>query len=126
MANIPVISDAEWEVMEVLWARRQAAADEVVAALAHKKNWHARTVKTLLNRLLKKGALEFEIVGKKYLYRPRSSRDACVKAESQSFLAKIFGGNRGAMLCRFVDETKLSETEIAELRKLLERKSKER
>ena len=126
MSKNPEISDAEWEVMEVLWADHPASAEQVVAALKHKKTWNPRTIKTLLNRLLKKGALEFEAVGKKYLYKARVSRETCVEAESRSFLSKIFGGKQGEMLCRFVDETPLSEEEIRELRMVLEKKTKGR
>ncbi len=124
MYKPPVISDAEWDVMEALWADHPASAEQVVAALKHKKSWNPRTIKTLLNRLLKKRALEFERVGKRYLYQPRVSREDCVKAESRSFLTKIFAGNQGEMLCRFVDELKLSDSQISDLRRALERKAK--
>ena len=70
MADEPSITDAEWEVMNVLWdAAGPLAADEVVGRLAGRKSWSPRTVKTLLNRLIKKGPLAFEAEGKRYLYR---------------------------------------------------------
>jgi BlaI family penicillinase repressor len=121
---LPVISNAEWEVMEVLWATGKALAEHVTAVLEQKRQWNPRTTKTLLNRLLRKKALGFERNRKRYLYFPAIPREACVKAESRSFVTRIFGGDRGQMLCRFVDETKLTEDEIRQLRKILERKAK--
>lgn len=109
--------------MQVLWTSHPKTAEEVAARLVQQR-WSLRTVKTLLNRLLKKRALEFELAGKRYLYSPRVSREECVRAESRSFLSKIFGGNQAEMLCRFVDEVNLSESEIRELRRILERKAK--
>jgi BlaI family penicillinase repressor len=114
------ISDAEWEVMRVLWGRGEAlTANEVVEGLGGKRGWSPRTVKTLLNRLTKKGAIGFEARGKTYWYRPRVTREECVKVESRSFLAKVFGGDEGAMLVHFVKHTKLSAAEIAELKRVL-------
>lgn len=127
MANLPSISDAEWEVMQVLWdaAPRPLAAGEVVDALAGRKDWNPRTVKTLLNRLVKKRALGFEAQGKRYLYRPRVSREACVRSEGRTFLARVFGGAAGPLLAHFVNESPLTREEIAYLKRLLAEKGKE-
>ena len=118
----PSISDAEWEVMNVLWSRWPLTANEVVAALAGKNEWNPRTVKTLLNRLVKKKALAFEVEGNRYLYRPMVERAFCVRHEGQSFLNRVFGGAAGPMLAHFVEDAKLTESEIAALKKLLNRK----
>ena len=75
MAELPSISDAEWEVMNVLWGDSPLMASEVVARLAGRKGWSPRTVKTLLGRLAAKHALEFEARGKRYLYRPAVTRE---------------------------------------------------
>lgn len=124
MAKVPEISDAEWDVMDVLWQRGGAPmpAAEVVDAVAAGRGWSPQTVKTLLARLVKKRALATAADGNRYLYRPRVGRDECVRRESRSFLARFFGGDAGAMLCRFVDEAELSPEQIAELRKILDRK----
>jgi len=125
MAKSINISDAEWEVMRVLWAAPSAqTANQIVDALAGKRSWNPRTVKTLLNRLTKKGALAFEAKGKTYWYRPRVTQDECVKVESRSFLARVFGGDEGAMLVHFVKNTQLSPQELAELRRILNGKEK--
>ena len=93
MAKIPSISDAEWEVMTVIWASNPIAAGEVVEKLAGRKNWSPRTIKTLLNRLVSKRALAFEVEGKRYLYRPTIDREECVGKASRSFLGRVFAGD---------------------------------
>jgi BlaI family penicillinase repressor len=120
------ISDAEWEVMNVLWAAAPSplTAGQVVEALAGRKDWNPRTVKTLLNRLTKKRALAFEARGKVYWYRPAVARDDCVKREGRSFLARVFGGDSAAMLVHFVKHTPLTPREVAELKRILDDKDK--
>jgi BlaI family penicillinase repressor len=116
------ISDAEWEVMQVLWQTAPLTANDVVERVAAKNRWNPRTVKTLLNRLVKKRALGFEAEGNRYRYFPKVSRDECVRSESRSFLHRVFGGEAGAMLAHFVSETPLTAGEIEQLRRLLERR----
>jgi BlaI family penicillinase repressor len=127
MATPPKVSDAEWQVMDVLWDAAPAAmtAAEVVDALAG-TTWNPRTIKTMLNRLVKKRALKFQAERNRYLYRPAVSRQACVRTESRSFLRRVFGGDVAPMLAHFVEESKLSRREIGELRKLLDRRGKGR
>lgn len=124
MIKPPSISDAEWDVMQVLWETSPLTANEVVERVLAKKNWNPRTVKTLLNRLLGKGALGFESEGKRYRYFPKITRQECVRSESRSFLDRVFGGALGPMLAHFVNETPLTAEEIRELRKIIERRKK--
>lgn len=122
MPKPPAISDAEWDVMQALWDAPPLTANEVVERVAGKKGWNPRTVKTLLNRLVKKGALGFESEGKRYRYRPRVSREECVRRESRSFLSRVFGGATGPMLAQFVSEAPLTPDEIRHLRDILDRR----
>ena len=124
MSKTPSISDAEWEVMTVLWSDSPLTASDVVDRVAQRNDWNPRTVKTLLNRLVSKGALGFEAEGKRYHYFPKVSRDACIRGKSRSFLASVFGGAVGPMLAHFINEESLSTEEIRELRKILERREK--
>ena len=114
------ISDAESVVMDVLWKRSPLSADEVVAALSGQQEWQEATVKTLLNRLLKKGAINAEKDGRRYLYAPVLQRAAWVQGESESLLARMFGGRVAPLVAHFSEHRKLSRKDIAELRKLLE------
>jgi BlaI family penicillinase repressor len=124
MPKVPRISDAEWQVMQVLWTDSPLTANQIIQQLAPDSRWNPRTIKTMLNRLVNKGALTFEAEGKRYLYRPAVSRDACVRGESRSFLARVFGGKLAPMLAHFVQDTKLSKAEIDRLKQLLDRKDR--
>jgi BlaI family penicillinase repressor len=124
MKNPPTISDAEWDVMQVVWDAAPVTAAEVIERLARPRQWNHRTVRTLLNRLVKKRALGFKVDGKRYLYHPLISRADCVRRESRSFLSRVFGGSAGPMLVHFVNETDLSPEEIDQLKRILARKEK--
>ena len=121
---MPSISEAEWEVMSVVWDRapEPVSAGDIVEPLVPRHGWSPRTVKTMLNRLVKKGALGFKAEGKRYLYHAKVSREQCVREESRSFIDRVFGGEAGPMLNYFVQSVKLSPAEIEELRKLLKNK----
>jgi BlaI family penicillinase repressor len=125
MPKQPTISDAEWDVMEILWgSAAPLTANDVVDGLGRKNRWSPRTVKSLLNRLVKKRALGFETEGKRYLYFPNVSRADCVRSRSSSFVASVFGGAVGPMLAHFVSEAPLTPQEIRELKEMLERRER--
>jgi BlaI family penicillinase repressor len=122
---VPAISDSEWDVMNVLWsAESPLSANEVVERLAGLRDWSPRTVKTMLNRLINKGALAYDAEGKRYLYRPRVSREQCVRDETRSFLSRVFAGAPGPMLLQFVAQAKLTPDEVEALKRLLDKKAK--
>ncbi|WP_454829124.1 BlaI/MecI/CopY family transcriptional regulator [Pseudoxanthomonas wuyuanensis] len=113
------ISDAEATVMEVLWQTNPLGADEVVAALAAHTGWAEPTIKTLLNRLLNKGAIRAQKQGRRYLYSPVLARQAWVQQQSEGLLERLFGGRVAPLVAHFSERGKLSAADIAELRKLL-------
>ncbi len=108
--------------MEVVWDGSPVTANEVVARLARRTDWNPRTVKTMLNRLVNKGALNFQAEGKRYLYEPAVSRDACVRVESRSFLSRVFGGGAAAALLHLVEQHDLTPAEVDQLRRVLDEK----
>ncbi len=114
------ISDAESLVMEVLWRGHDVPADEVVAALASAHDWQEATVKTLLNRLLKKGAIRAEKDGRRYLYSAVLARDQWVTSESKGLLDRLFGGRVAPLVAHFGKQHKLSEADLDELARLIE------
>jgi BlaI family penicillinase repressor len=118
------ISESEWQVMALVWERSPVAAGELVDSLSQRRGWHSRTTRTLLDRLVKKGALKATLVGKRYLYEPLLSLNACIRQESRSFLERVFGGEAAPMLLYLVRESKLSSDEIKELKRLLSEKEK--
>ena len=123
MSKLPQISDAEWDVMKVLWDRGEAGAQEVTEALAVERNWRPQTVKTLLNRLVKKGAVVYAEDGRRFIYRPKVTRDAVVKAESRSFISRVFDGAVTPALVHFLKLGNLSKHDIDELKRALDRES---
>ena len=115
------ISDAESTVMEVLWQRSPLGADEVVAALAGAQDWQEATIKTLLNRLLKKGAISAEAEGRRYLYSPVLTREAWLTQTSRGLLDRLFGGRVAPLVAHFGEQKALTRKDIAELLALLEK-----
>jgi BlaI family transcriptional regulator, penicillinase repressor len=123
MKKIPRISDTEWEIMKLLWAKAPQSAGEVIQSLTDgDPSWHPKTIKTFLTGLVAKEALGFEKVGRAYLYRPCVTEEECVAAASASFLARVFGGSLKPMLAHFVEHKQLSAGEIRELKRLLDEK----
>jgi len=123
MSKSPKISAAEWEVLNVVWERGAATGPQVYEALSRQTGWHQKTVATFLTRLAAKGILTIKRDGKSNVYRPKLSREQCVRQESQSFLQRVFRGASGPLLAHFCEEAELSEAEIVQLRKLLQERS---
>ena len=113
------ISVAESLVMETLWRRAPLTAEDIFAELGERQDWAEATLKTLLSRLLKKGAVSAEKDGRRYLYRPLVKRDDYVEAESQGLLDRLFDGRLAPLVSHFSERRKLSEEDIAELRRLI-------
>jgi BlaI family penicillinase repressor len=115
------ISDAESHVMDVLWRGRPGMpAEDVIAALVSEQRWQEATIKTLLNRLLKKGAISASKDGRRYLYTAVLKREQWVSKESGSMLERLFGGRVAPLVAHFGEHRKLSAADIAELKKLVE------
>lgn len=114
------ISDAESQVMEVLWHGGSMTADEVVAALAHSKDWHEATVKSLLNRLLKKGAIAAAKDGRRYQYSAVLTRERWVDTHSTGMLERLFGGRIAPLVAHFGKHRKLDPADLAELKRLID------
>ncbi len=113
------VSEAESMVMDVLWQRHPRSADEIVAELAESTGWAAPTIKTLLNRLLNKGAISAMRDGRRYLYSPVLERETWVQQQSESLLERLFGGRVAPLVAHFGERGKLSAADIAELKRLI-------
>ncbi|WAC21442.1 BlaI/MecI/CopY family transcriptional regulator [Luteolibacter sp. SL250] len=117
----PSFPESEWAIMEVLWASSPQTASEVAKVLAVTKGWAENTVRTLLGRLVEKGALAVaEEAGPPRRYVPAVRREACVKAESESFLDRVFRGAAKPLLVHFASNAELTPEEVKELKKLLD------
>ncbi len=120
MKNTPRISEAEWEVMKVLWNNSLATANDVVNALSGKTVWKRETIRTLINRLVQKKALGFQKKGRQYHFFALVSEEESIRAETRSFLRRFHGGSIEPVLAAFVKEEKLSPQKIARLRQILD------
>ena len=120
MKRTPKISEAEWEVMKVLWERSPRTANDIVKELTGKTPWKRETIRTLINRLVGKKVLKFEKKGRQYHYYPRVSEAECIRAETASFVRRFGGGSIEPMLAAFVEEKELSAENIARLRQILD------
>ncbi len=116
------ISGAEWEVMKIIWKKSPVSAHDVVKGLESEHRWSVSTIKTLLNRLLKKEVLSYQKIGRQFFYEPRISGEKCRQLESESFLERVFDGALPPMVAHFVEHQKLSENELAELERIIKQK----
>jgi BlaI family penicillinase repressor len=113
------ISDAEHAVMEVLWDEAPLAAADVAERIDPARGWSVRTVKTMLSRLLAKGALVHEEDGRRYLYKPAIARDDFVARESRKLLDRMFGGRVTPLVAHLAEQDGLTPQDIAEIEALL-------
>jgi predicted transcriptional regulator len=113
------ISEAEHAVMEVLWREAPLGAAEVSAKVDPVRGWSARTVKTLLSRLLSKGVIAHEEDGRRYLYRPAVSREAFVARESGRLIDRMFGGRITPLVAHLAEQNRLTPADIEEIEALL-------
>lgn len=115
------ISEAEAVVMDVLWRDASPrSAEEILAEVGPRQGWQEGTVKSLLNRLLKKKAIKADRDGRRYLYTALLSREKYVSQESKGLLDRLFGGRVAPLVVHFSEQRKLSKKDVAELRRLLE------
>lgn len=125
MAALPQISEAEFEVMKVVWKHAPISTNEVTGILTKTTSWSPKTVQTLLKRLVAKKALTYEKQSRVFVYSPLVKEDEYISQESGIFLDRYYGGHITAMLSSYLDHDKLSEGEISALRSLLSGKTKE-
>ena len=120
MKKLPKISEAEWQVMQILWAHSPLTANEVIERLEPVASWKPKTIRTLITRLVQKKALGVNKEGREHEYTPLVEEAECVRAESRSFLKRVYGGALAPMLVHLLEEQALSPEEIAELKRVLD------
>ena len=118
------ISDAEHAVMEALWLRSPQTAAEVCDTVCKERGWSMPTVKTLLSRLVQKGALATQPDGRRYLYSPLIARSAYVGGESKRLVERLFGGRAAPLFAHLAQAEALTEDDIAEIERLLQEMKK--
>lgn len=118
------ISESEWEVMKIIWDKKEVTSNEIIEELKDKKDWKSATIKSLISRLLNKKAISFNRNGKEYIYYPLIEEEKAVIEESMSFINRVFNGSVSDLLLNFVKSEKLTEDDIDELKEILNSKSK--
>lgn len=121
---LPRIAESEWRVMQVFWEKGPQTANDVVMALSGEVLWKPRTVKTLINRLVKKGAVRYEAEGTRYRYSAAVAGSICIRSETKSFIQRVYQGAMKPALAALLEGTELSTQEIQELQEILEHKRK--
>jgi BlaI family transcriptional regulator, penicillinase repressor len=122
MKHLPKISDAEWEVMRILWQSGPKMTNEIVDELISRTAWKRETVRTLINRLVQKKALSFKKSGRQYLYSPKVKEAECVRAKTKTFLDRFHGGSVEPMLAALVEHEQLTPAQIKRLKQILDGK----
>ena len=124
MKGTPKISEAEWEVMRVLWIESPLTANKIVELLTATTHWKATTIRTLINRLVEKNVLGYEKKGREHYYYPLLAEAECVRAESHSFLRRVYRGALNPILSAFIENEELSPEDIEALERILRKKGK--
>ena len=124
MSNLPQISEAEFEVMKIVWKHAPSSTNEITDRLLQTTNWNPKTIQTLIKRLVTKGVLTYEKQGRVFVYTPVVKESAYIRQESTSFLNRYYDGDITAMVSAYIENDKLSETEIETLRSLLSKSEK--
>ena len=120
--ELPRIADSEWLVMQVLWEHGPQTANDIVNMLSSEVSWKPRTVKTLISRLVKKGAVNVAEEGYRYRYTAAVDASTCIRSETKSFIRRVYQGAMTPALAAFLEDADLSEQEIKDLQKLLDKK----
>lgn len=122
MKELPKISDAEWQIMKIIWKKWPITASEIIDDLKCDSTWSSKTIHTLISRLVKKEALGIEKSSPHYLYSPLVSEEECRREETKSFLQKVYDGSINLLISNFIKEDKLTKDEIEELQRILNKK----
>lgn len=121
MAALPQISESEFEVMKIVWKYAPINTNEITERLMETTTWSPKTIQTLIKRLVNKGALSYEKQSRVFVYTPLVGENEYIGQESNSFLKRFYDGNISKMLSAYIENDRLSETEIDALRSLLTR-----
>lgn len=123
MKPLPKISEAEYEVMKVIWNHAPINTNEITEHLTRTTDWSPKTIQTLIKRLVNKGVLTYEKQSRVFVYTPLFSQKDYIGQESHSFLDRFYNGSMTSMLTAFLDSDQLTDTEIDTLQMLLSRNS---
>jgi len=125
MNKSPNISDAEWQVMKVLWEKSPLTSTEIINSLKANTAWSPKTIHTLISRLVKKGVVGVNKDSSLNEYFPLVTEEECRRVETKSFIQKVYDGSLDLLIKSFIENEKLTSEEIDELRRMLDEKNKQ-
>lgn len=125
MKALPQISEAEFEVMKVIWKHAPISTNEITEQLTQTTKWSPKTIQTLIKRLVTKGAVTYEKQSRVFVYTPLIQESEYIDRESHSFLKRYYNGDITAMLSAYMEADRLSDSEIDTLRALLSHGAKD-
>ena len=125
MKKLPQISEAEFEVMKIVWKHAPINTNEITEKLTKTTTWSPKTIQTLIKRLVTKGALTYEKQSRVFVYTPLVEESEYIGQESRSFLKRFYNGDITAMVSAYIEKDKLSEAELETLRSLLSKGGKD-
>ena len=110
--------------MKVIWENFPISTNEIIEKFENKSEWSPKTIQTLISRLVKKGIITYEKQSRVYIYTPLISENEYINQESKSFLDKFYNGTINSMVLNFIEEDALSDEDIDELKKILDKSKK--
>ena len=122
MSDLPQISEAEFKVMKVIWKYAPISTNEITDRLTKSTSWSPKTIQTLIKRMVTKKVLSYKKQGRVFVYTPLVNEKDYVSQESKSFLQRFYDGNIATMLAAYIENERLSKSEIDSLRSLLSAK----
>lgn len=122
MKKLPQISEAEYEVMKVIWEAAPVSTNEVTDKLVQSTEWSPKTIQTLLKRLVQKGAVSYRKESRVFVYTPLVKQTEYLEHENSHFLQRFYNGNFASMLTNYLDNDSFTEKELDELRELLKQR----
>ncbi len=120
MKKLPQISEAEFEVMKIVWENAPVSTNDITDRLVQTTDWSPKTIQTLIRRLVSKGALTYEKNGRVFVYTPKVSEDEYLRQKSSSFISRYFGGDFSAMFSSYLGNDELTDDELKNLKGIIE------
>ncbi|QIL46510.1 CopY/TcrY family copper transport repressor [Vagococcus coleopterorum] len=113
------ISEAEWQVMRVVWAKGETTSPEIIASLSETMNWKPATIKTLIGRLVKKDMLGTKADGNKYIYRPLVTEEATLKSATADLFSRVCAKKMGNSIIDIINEAELTQEDVQKIQQAL-------
>lgn len=120
MSQLPQISEAEYEVMKIVWEYAPISTNEITEKLVSTTQWKAKTIQTLIKRLTEKRIITYEKKSRVFVYTPLVKQNEYIQQQSHSFVKRFYNGNFITMLTSYLDAEDLSENDINQLKEILD------